>query len=106
MAEHVTYYVVTRERDGNWDASRPMRQQDKWDEHAAFMDALADEGFVVFGGPLGDGGRVLLVADAGGEDEIQARLAEDPWTPMGLLRIATIESWQILLAKGDSRGVQ
>jgi hypothetical protein len=40
------------------DASRPMRQQEQWAEHApqhaAFMDALADDGFVILGGPLGE----------------------------------------------------
>jgi hypothetical protein len=32
-----------------------MREQDCWDEHATFMDALADEGSVILGGPLGEG---------------------------------------------------
>ena len=30
-----------------WDASRPIRKQDGWDEHAAFMDGLVDDGFIV-----------------------------------------------------------
>ena len=94
----VTYYAVTRERGENWDARLPMRQQEQWDEHAAFMDTLADEGFVVLGGPLGDGEKkFLLIIDAEGEQEIAARLADDPWTPMGLLRIAKVERWEILL---------
>jgi len=41
-----------------------MREQEKWAEHAAFMDALADDGFVILGGPLGDGTEVLLIVDA------------------------------------------
>jgi uncharacterized protein YciI len=61
------------------------------------MDALAEEGFVVLGGPLGDGGSFLLVIKAESEDVIRARLAADPWTPMRLLRVASIEPWQILL---------
>jgi hypothetical protein len=32
-----------------------MREQDAWDEHAAFMEALVDDGFVVLGGPIGEG---------------------------------------------------
>ena len=40
-------------------------------DHAAFMSALADEGFVLFAGPLAgsehDRIRVLLIADAGSE---------------------------------------
>ncbi len=39
----MTYYVVTRERGENWDARLSMRQQEKWDEHAAFMNALVDD---------------------------------------------------------------
>jgi uncharacterized protein YciI len=88
---------VTRERGSNWDASLALREQERWDEHAAFMNALVDDGFVVLGGPLGDGEKVLLVVAAEGEQEIVARLADDPWTSMGLLRIATIEPWEILL---------
>ena len=51
MAE--TYFAVFRERGSAWDASRPIRQQPRWDGHAAFMDALVDSGVIVLGGPLG-----------------------------------------------------
>jgi hypothetical protein len=47
------HFVMISQRAGGWDWSRPMRRQDAWEEHAAFMDALADEGFIVAGGPLG-----------------------------------------------------
>jgi len=76
-----------------------MRQQDRWDAHAAFMDALADEGFVVVGGPLGGGSQFLLIINAESEAAIEARLAADPWVPMRLLRIARIEPWEILLGR-------
>jgi uncharacterized protein YciI len=78
-----------------------MPEQEKWAEHAAFMNALADDGFVVLGGPLDDGARVLLIIDADSEGAIQTRLAADPWTPMGLLRIAKVERWEILLGAVD-----
>ena len=94
----VTYYAVTRERGENWDARLSLRQQAQWDEHAAFMDALVDEDFIVLGGPLGDGEKTfLLIIEAASEQEIHARLADDPWTPQGLLRTAKIERWEILL---------
>ena len=94
----VTYYAVTRDRGENWDGRLSMRQQEQWDEHAAFMDTLVDEGFVVLGGPLGDGEKLfLLIIDAENEQEIAARLADDPWTPMELLRTASVERWEILL---------
>jgi hypothetical protein len=81
-----------------------MREQERWDDHAAFMDGLASDGFIVLGGPLGDGSRFMHVVDATGEPEIEERLAEDPWTPMGLLRLASVEPWKILLARDPVTG--
>jgi uncharacterized protein YciI len=96
----VPVFALTEVSGPNWDASRPRREQDAWDEHAAFMDGLVDDGFVVLGGPIGDGERVLLVVEASDEGEIEARFAADPWLPMGILRIEKIEPWTIWL---DSR---
>ena len=93
----MTYFVVFRRREGPWDWSRGMREQADWDAHAAFMDALAAEGFVVLGGPLGDGKRVLHVVDAPDEAAVRARLAEDPWERTGLLRTVSVEPWEVLL---------
>jgi len=42
---------------------------------------------------------VLLIVRAGSEGEIEARLAEDPWTPLEMLSIAKIEPWQIWLGR-------
>jgi hypothetical protein len=38
-----------------------------------------------------------LTINAKSEQEIAARLADDPWTPLGLLRTAKVERWEILL---------
>jgi hypothetical protein len=51
------------------------------------MDALATEGFVVQGGPLGGTERFLFVVDAEDEPTLRSRLAADPWTPMEMLVI-------------------
>ena len=69
-----------------------------WDEHAAFMDGLAEEGFVVLGGPIGegDGENTMLVIDASDEASVRARLADDPW-PEEMLTIESIRSWSIWL---------
>jgi uncharacterized protein len=94
--ERRRHFVVTRKRGDAWDDGRTMREQDGWEAHAAFMDGLVDEGFMVLGGPLGDGQRTLLVVDAATEEEIESRLAEDPWSP-AYLEIVSIEPWEILL---------
>ena len=77
-----------------------MRAQALWAEHAAFMNALAAEGLVVLGGPLGQGEDVLLVINSVSEDALRTRLAADPWSESRLLEIGRVESWTVLL---DSR---
>jgi uncharacterized protein YciI len=70
-------------------------------DHAAFMNALADEGFVLFAGPLGgteqDRIRVLLVVDARNDAEIRKRLADDPWTVSGHLELTSVEPWNVFV---------
>src|SRR2546428_8978209 len=95
-----TYFAVRRGRGPAWNATAPMRAQAKWAEHAVFMNALAAEGFVVLGGPLGSGEEILLVINAADEAAVRARLAADPWSGSGLLEITIVEPWTILL---DSR---
>lgn len=96
----MTYFAVRRVRGPAWNVSLAMRAQAQWAEHAAFMNALASEGFVVLGGPLGSGEEVLLVVDAADEAAVRARLAADPWSRSGLLEMKSVEPWAILL---DSR---
>jgi uncharacterized protein YciI len=98
MSGEHPYFAAVRERGPAWDASRPMRGQDGWPAHAEFMDGLADEGVVVAGGPLGAGERTfLIVFDAADENTVRVRLAKDPWTAADLLRIRSIDTWEILL---------
>ncbi|MCW2947037.1 MAG: hypothetical protein JWR24_3754 [Actinoallomurus sp.] len=93
----MAFFALTMVFGPNWDASQQIREQRAWDEHAAFMDGLVDDGFVILGGPIGDGEQALLVVEATNEREIKARLGEDPWTSMGLLRIGAIQPWAVWL---------
>ncbi len=71
------------------------------DPHAAFMDALVDERFVVFGGPTGNQNKVVLVVEAADDATIHARLARDPWTASDVLRTIAIDAWATWL--GDDQ---
>jgi uncharacterized protein YciI len=99
----VTYFAVIRERGSAWDASRPMEEQAGWAGHAAFMEGLADQGFVVLGGPLGDGREILLVVDAETEEAVHAGLDPDPWAAANLLRVTQVSPWSIRLRAAGSR---
>ena len=96
------YMAVRRVRGPAWNSALPMRGQAEWTEHAAFMNALAAEGFIVLGGPLGAGNlgagdEVLLIVDATSAEAVRARFAADPWSRSGLLEIARVDPWTILL---------
>jgi uncharacterized protein YciI len=91
-----TYYAMVRARGERWDTSRPMRQQEQYEEHMAFVDALSDDGFVILGGPLGEREeRFLFVFAAENADAIEARLADDPWSRLGIVRTVSVERWDI-----------
>jgi uncharacterized protein len=97
MAE---YFLVKRTHGPSWDSSRARREQVGWDDHAAYMDTLVEEGVIVLGGPVGDGDgtHAVLVMDLGSEAEVRCRLAEDPWGE-DMLTTESIEPWSIFLRR-------
>jgi uncharacterized protein YciI len=93
----VERFVVRVERGGPWDWSLDMREQAGWDEHAAFMDQLVDEGFILLAGPLEGERDVLWIVEAESDSAIRERMAEDPWAANGMLRPIRIERWTVVL---------
>jgi uncharacterized protein YciI len=95
----VSYFAVIREAGPAWTAGG-IFEQPAANDHAAFMSALVDEAFVLFGGPLAGSEygrlRVLLVVDSASEAEIHRRLADDPWALTDQLHVVSIEPWKIL----------
>ncbi len=65
-----------------WQASRSLEEQQDWEAHRSFMNALEKEGFVVLGGPL-----------RGTQD----RLSTDPWHRRDLLRVSRVTPWELRL---------
>jgi uncharacterized protein YciI len=96
LAAVAGYFLVEQAKGPAWDHGKPRRGQAGWDAHAEFVDALADDGFVVLGGPIGegDGDNALLVVAAESESAIRARLAEDPWSD-DMLTIESVRPWSV-----------
>jgi uncharacterized protein YciI len=90
-------FLVPVQNGPAWEPGRSRREQAGWDEHGAFMDRLLDDGFVILGGPVGDGERALLAVEAADEAEVAARLAPDPWVAAGVLVYARAEPWTVWL---------
>lgn len=93
-------FALIRQEGAGWDRARSLREQDGWTEHAAYIDALAEEGFVRLAGLLGDGNpvhRALLIIEAESEAAVHARTEQDPWTPMQMLTTVSVERWDLLV---------
>ena len=95
-----TFLVEVHRSGPQWDPRRPLEEQSDWPAHAAFMNGLVDEGFIVLGGPLADEHRVMHVVEAESEEAVRARLARDPWSGTHL-EVHSVEPWTLRL---DSRG--
>jgi uncharacterized protein YciI len=93
-------FAVIREAGPGWHDGG-IYEQPAVNEHAAFMNALANSGFLLFAGPL-DGTehgrvRVLLIVNADDKVQIHRQLADDPWIRTEQLITTSIEPWQILV---------
>jgi hypothetical protein len=94
-----TFLVLLHRSGPEWNPSLPLEEQSGWPEHAAFMDGLVDDGFMILGGPLADEVRVAHVVEADSEDAVRATFARDPWSESHL-QVASIDPWTLRL---DSR---
>jgi hypothetical protein len=92
------FLVLLRRSGPHYDHSKPLEEQSGWLEHAAFMDGLVDDGFIVLGGVLGDELRTAHAVEASSEDEIRERLARDPWSGTHLV-VDSIDPWTIRLQR-------
>jgi uncharacterized protein len=85
----------------NRDPSKGTREQPFWDEHAAFIDRLVDDDFILMGGPLVDECEMphgaLLIVNAKDENEVKEKLKNDPWFEKGILKLESVTRWQIFI---------
>jgi uncharacterized protein YciI len=90
-------FVAISSAGPNRDPSKGTREQPFWDEHAAFIDQLVADGFILMGGPLVDEGGALLILNAENENEVREKLKKDPWFQKGILKLESVKRWQIFI---------
>ena len=95
-------FAVMRMRGPAWNDAAAMEEQVDWRRHADYMNALADDGFIVLGGPLAGTRDVLLIVRAESEAGIVVCLADDCWSVNGLLKTLWIRPWRLRLGGLDS----
>jgi uncharacterized protein YciI len=97
----MSYFVVSRDAGPSWIDGTGAFEQPAVNEHAAYMNALANQGVILFAGPVAGSEqeriRVLLIADAGSESEIRHRLADDPWERTGRIVTSTVQPWNVIV---------
>ena len=97
----MSLFAVIREAGPSWTEGKGAFEQPAVNDHAAFMNKLAEDGFVLFAGPLAgsehDRIRVLLIAEAASETDIHRRLADDPWLRTRRLVTTSVEPWNLLV---------
>ena len=92
------FLVVLRRSGLEYDHSRPLEEQSGWLEHAAFMDGLVEDGFIVLGGVLGDEVRTAHAVEAVSEEAVRETLDRDPWSGSHLV-VDSIDPWTIRLQR-------
>jgi uncharacterized protein YciI len=90
-------FVTISSAGPNRDPSKGTREQPLWDEHAAFIDQLVAEVFVLMGGPLIDEGGAMLIVNADDENEVREKLKGDPWMEHGILKLESVKRWEIFI---------
>ncbi|MGH8572181.1 MAG: hypothetical protein ACREX8_06350 [Gammaproteobacteria bacterium] len=96
----MSLYAVIREAGPGW-GEGGIAAQEGVSDHARFMNALAEDGPVLFAGPLAgtETGRlrVLLIMSAANEEQIRRSLLDDPWESTDRLVITSIEPWNLMV---------
>jgi uncharacterized protein YciI len=98
-------FVAISSAGANRDLSKSTRAQPLWDEHAAFIDKLVADGFILMGGPLVDEGGSLLIFNAEDENEVREKLKNDPWSEHGILKLESVKRWQIFIDETKSKAL-
>ena len=93
-------FAVRTAKGVNWDHARGIREQDYWDEHGRFADALVARGVIILGGPVDSDDLddiALIAAQAADEDAARAAFDADPWIVHGIFRLKDVRRWTIWL---------
>jgi uncharacterized protein len=80
-----------------WIAGKTSREQPYWTEHAAFMDALLEDGIVIMGGPFADYSSIMIVLEAFDEGEVRDLFKRDPFVVQEIFRFSSAHEWLVFL---------
>ena len=80
-----------------WIAGKTSREQPYWTEHAAFMDALLEDGIVIMGGPFADYSSIMVILVASDEGEARDLFRRDPFVVQRIFHLSSVHEWLVFL---------
>ena len=93
----MAFFLVRLRQDGpEFDPAKPLHEQSRWEEHAAYMESLVATGHIVLGGTLPNRATAHAFR-ADSEEDVRAIWARDPWHETHLV-LESVEPWTIRLA--------
>lgn len=90
-------FVLLWDAGPAWTPGKTSREQAYWDDHAAFMDRLFEQGVVIQGGPFADGSGALMIVEAADEREVADIFARDPFVVHDIFTLNRLKQWHIFL---------
>ena len=100
-----TRVVVVWRAGPTW-TSGGVREQPRWDEHAAFIDALIEDGTFVMGGPFADNSGSLSLLEGVTADEAREIIAKDPFVENGVFVLDDLREWDVFVDELTGRGAK
>jgi uncharacterized protein YciI len=91
---NVAYFAVTLEFTDDLEKRLAVRPT-----HREYLKTLLDAGKLVESGPFTDDSGALLVYEVEDLAAAEAQLANDPYTPNGIIANATIKEWNIVTSR-------
>lgn len=90
-------FVIVWAPGAAWTAGKTVREQAYWDEHAAYIDRLFENGTVILGGPFSDGTGSLVIVEAEEISEVLTLIANDPFVVHQIFALQDLKQWQLFL---------
>ena len=90
-------YVIFFSPATAWITGKTSREQPYWTEHAAFMDALFEDGIVIMGGPFADYSSIVVIIEASDDNEARDLFRRDPFILQGILHLSSVHEWLVFL---------
>ena len=90
-------FILLFDPGPNWDEEKEIEEQNFWNEHVEFVDALFDMGKVVIAGPIVHYNRIVIIYEAVDESEIRITFKDDPFISNGILHLEGVMEWKIRL---------